>query len=282
VGKEGYILTNYHVVQGANIVDVTLQDGRKFKAEVKGHDARSDLAVIKIDAKNLPISPLGDSNGVKTGQWVMAIGNPFGYLLKDNQLTVTVGVVSATHRKLPDIGLGAGPYYFDLIQTDAAINPGNSGGPLVNLKGEVVGINLASFSTSGGYQGLGFAIPINVAKEVLKDLIDGSGIFYGWLGVGVGPVDARIAKEMKLPDQKGALVLKVFEGSAAEKYQLKELDVIRKLGTTDINSPEDLIQEVAKLRSGTSVRVEGFRKGQPIAVDIVLGSHPSEKSKTAP
>lgn len=275
VKPEGYILTNYHVIQEADEVQVTLHDGRKFTAQVKGRDVRSDLAILKIDAQDLPVARLGESAKVRTGQWVIAIGNPFGYLLKDQQATVTVGVVSATHRKLPDAGLGQGPYYFDLIQTDAAINPGNSGGPLVNLKGEVIGINMAIFSTTGGYQGLGFAVPVDVAKNVLEDLVQGGSIQYGWLGLGVGSIDSRIAKDLNLPDQKGALVLKIFEGSSAEKYQLKELDVIRKMGDIPIQTPEDLIQAVAKLRAGTSISIELVRKGEPLRIEVVLDAHPS-------
>jgi serine protease Do len=278
VRPDGYILTNLHVVQSASGMEVTLQDGRKFKAKLIGKDPRSDLAILKIEARDLSVAKLGDSSNVKIGQWVVAIGNPFGFLLKDTQATVTVGVVSATHRRLPDLGLGQGPYYYDLIQTDAAINPGNSGGPLVNLKGEVIGINMAIFSTSGGYEGLGFAVPINVAKGILDNMIQGEKVLYGWLGVGVGPVDDRTAKELNVPDQKGALVLKVFEKSAADKFKIKELDVIRKFGEKEIQTPDDLIQEVAKLKAGTTVKMDLIRKGEPIQIDVTLGPHPLENS----
>jgi len=277
VKSDGLILTNYHVVHGASGIQVTLQDGRKFAADVLGKDIRSDLAVIKIQADNLPAAELGDSSLLKAGQWVMAIGNPFGYLLKDNQATLTVGVISATHRRLIDLGFGAGPYYFDLIQTDAAINPGNSGGPLVNLKGQVIGINMAIFSTSGSFTGLGFAIPSDVAKNVLNTLMEGEEVVYGWLGVGVAPVDQKMVKDLDLPDAEGALVLKIFEGSPAEKSKLKEMDVIRKINSRVVKSSEDLIQEVASLRAGASIQLEVFRKGENLAVKVILEAHPGEK-----
>ncbi|HDN85752.1 MAG TPA: trypsin-like serine protease, partial [Candidatus Omnitrophica bacterium] len=182
IDKDGYILTNEHVIQGAEEIKVRLPDGREFKAEVKGVDKRSDLAVIKINAHNLPVAELGDSDNLKIGQWVVAIGNPFGFAIESPQPTVTVGVISALHRYLPRIGKRE-RFYDDLIQTDAAINPGNSGGPLVDLNGKVIGINVAIITTSGGYEGIGFAIPINRAKRILGKLIRGEKILYGWLGI---------------------------------------------------------------------------------------------------
>ncbi|MBI1869741.1 MAG: trypsin-like peptidase domain-containing protein [Chlamydiae bacterium] len=280
VKETGEILTNRHVVQGASEIDVTLSDGRKFKATVKGSDSRSDLAILKIEADHLTPAQLGNSSSVKTGEWVVAIGNPFGFLLKDNQPTVTVGVISATHRKLPEAGLGQGPYYFDLIQTDAAINPGNSGGPLVNLKGEVIGINMAIFSSTGSYSGVGFAVPIDVAKEILEDLIKGDKIVYGWMGLGVGALDERMAKELHLPDSRGALVLKVFENSSSEKAGITEFDVIRKLGNIPINTPEDLIQEISRLKVGTHLKVELLRRGEALQLEVILEAHPLEREKT--
>jgi serine protease Do len=277
VKSDGYILTNYHMVQGASGIEVTLQDGRKFPAQVLGKDSRSDLAMVKINAENLPSAELGDSSQSKAGQWVMALGNPFGYLLKDNQATLTVGVISATHRRLIDLGFGAGPYYFDLIQTDAAINPGNSGGPLVNLKGQVIGINVAMFSASGSFSGIGFAIPSNVAKNVLNTLMEGEEVVYGWLGVGVAPVDQRMVKDLRLPDAEGVLILKIFEASPAEKSKLKEMDVIRKINLRPVKSSEDLIQEVASLRAGASIQLEVFREGQKMDIEVLLEAHPNEK-----
>ena len=177
IDPRGFILTNAHVVDGADKISVTLPDEREFKGELVGTDPRSDLAVIKIELKDPPVAPLGDSDKLKIGQWVVAIGNPFGYLLKSGP-TVTTGVISALQRSLPQRS-GSDSDYSDLIQTDAAINPGNSGGPLVNLKGEVIGINVALFSTTGGYQGIGFAIPINDAKRIIQQLVEGKEISYG-------------------------------------------------------------------------------------------------------
>ncbi|MDD5254616.1 MAG: trypsin-like peptidase domain-containing protein, partial [Candidatus Omnitrophica bacterium] len=201
IDQEGYILTNEHVVRGADKITVTLSDGREFKGEVKGQDMRSDLAVIKINANSLPIASLGDSDGLRIGQWVVAIGNPFGFALENPEPTVTAGVISALHRSLGR-GLSRGERdYNDLIQTDAAINPGNSGGPLVNLKGEVIGINVAIFSTSGGYQGIGFAIPVNNAKRILSRLIEGKKILYGWMGVTIQDLTGEMSSYFGLPDK---------------------------------------------------------------------------------
>jgi len=213
IDPEGYILTNEHVIGGADKITVTLSDGRELKGEIKGVDQRSDLAIIKINARNLPVATLGDSSNLKIGQWVVAIGNPFGFALQNSEPTVTAGVISALHRSLGR-GLSQDKDYNDLIQTDAAINPGNSGGPLVNLKGEVVGINVAIFSTSGGYQGIGFAIPVNNAKRVISRLIEGKKILYGWLGVTVQDLTDDLIKHFGLPDKNGALVAKVLENMA--------------------------------------------------------------------
>jgi serine protease Do len=175
VDPQGYILTNEHVIDGADKIKVTLPDGREFKAELKGEDPRADLAIIKINAHNLPAAAWGDSDNLRIGQWVVAIGNPFGFALQNPEPTVTAGVISALHRSIGK-SVGRDRDYNDLIQTDAAINPGNSGGPLVNLKGEIVGINVAIFTTSGGYQGIGFAIPSNAAKRIMSNLIQGKKI----------------------------------------------------------------------------------------------------------
>ena len=203
INADGYILTNEHVVHGADKVTVTLPDGREFKGETKGADIRSDLAIVKIAAKNLPFAELGNSDAVKIGHWAIAIGNPFGFAVGGNEPTVTVGVISAIHRSI------RGPMdrdYSDLIQTDAAINPGNSGGPLVNLDGKVIGINAAIFSTTGGYQGLGFAVTSNKAKAILDQLIQGKKIRYGWLGVNVQPVTQELADYFKLDSKEGDLI----------------------------------------------------------------------------
>jgi len=205
IDKEGYILTNEHVVGDADKLTVTLSDGREFKAEIKGTDQRSDLAIIKIDARDLPFAELGDSSNVKIGQWVLAIGNPFAFALENPEPTVTMGVISALHRSLGR-GLGRNRDYSDLIQTDAAINPGNSGGPLVNLSGQVIGINVAIFSTSGGYQGVGFAIPINTARKIVSRLIEGKKILYGQVRKYLGPVFHELARHKGCTIVQGNMV----------------------------------------------------------------------------
>jgi len=221
IDGEGYILTNEHVISDADKITVTLPDGREFKGEVKGKDVRSDLAIIKINAKDLPACALGDSDNLKIGQWVVAVGNPFGFALQNPEPTVTAGVISALHRSIGRIAPNRD--YGDLIQTDAAINPGNSGGPLVNLKGEIVGINVAIFSTSGGYEGVGFAIPINNAKKIISFLKEGKKILYGWLGVTVQDLSEDMAKYFGCPDKNGVLVGKVLENSPAQKAGMKDI-----------------------------------------------------------
>ena len=273
IDAEGHILTNEHVVGEADKITVTLSDGREFKGELKGRDLRSDLAIIKINADNLPVAKLGNSNDLKIGQWVVAIGNPFGFALDNTEPTVTVGVISALHRSLGRV-LSRDRDYGDLIQTDAAINPGNSGGPLVNLKGEVVGINVAIFSTSGGYQGIGFAIPISSAKDVLKRLIEGKKILYGWLGVTVQNLTEDMAKYFGLPDKNGVLVANVLENGPAQKAGLKEGDVIKEFDGKTINSVKDLIGLVSKTDVGKKVKVIAARDKKQMDFFVEIGERP--------
>lgn len=275
IDPEGYILTNEHVVSEADKITVTLPDGREFKGEVKGQDARSDLAIIKINARNLPVAVLGDSDNLKIGQWVVAIGNPFGFALENPEPTVTAGVISALHRSL-----GRGPSrdrdYGDLIQTDAAINPGNSGGPLVNLKGEVVGINVAIFSTSGGYQGIGFAIPINNAKRIISKLIAGKKILYGWLGVTVQDLSEDMAKYFGLSGKNGVLVAKVLENSPAEKAGIKASDIIKEFDNKPINNVRELLSIVGKTEVGRRVKVVVLRDRKELTLDVSIGERPQD------
>ena len=189
-------------------------NGRKFKAKLKGSDMRSDLAIKKIEAKNLPVVKLGDSDSIKTGQWVVAIGNPFGFVMNNPKPTVTVGVISALHRSLP-LGSAEGRNYIDLVQTDAAINLGNSGGPLCDLEGNVIGLNVAIVSTTGGYQGIGFAIPINTVKRVLDDLIKGRRVLYGWLGVTIQELTQDMAEYFDIKDREGVIVIETLKGGPA-------------------------------------------------------------------
>jgi serine protease Do len=273
IDKQGHILTNEHVISQADKITVKLPDGREFKAAVKGRDLRSDLAVIKIESSNLPVGLLGDSDNIKIGEWVVAIGNPFGFALQNPEPTVTVGVISALHRSLGDIG-GRGRDYHDLIQTDAAINPGNSGGPLVNLKGEIIGINVAIFSTNGGSQGLGFAIPANSAKRILAKLIEGKKVVYGWLGVTVQDLNEDMAKYFGLKDKNGALVAKVLEDSPAQKAGIKESDVIKRIDASVINNTKELVNTVGKMEAGRKVKLAVMRDKKEISVELLIGERP--------
>jgi serine protease Do len=273
IDQEGYILTNEHVINDADKITVTLSDGRDFKGQVKGRDARADLAIIKINASNLPVASLGDSDNLKIGQWVTAIGNPFAFAMQNPEPTVTVGVISALHRSLGRLSLRDKDYN-DLIQTDAAINPGNSGGPLVNLRGEIVGINVAIFSTSGGYQGIGFAIPINNAKRIISRLKEGKKILYGWLGITVQDLTDDLAKYFALPNKNGVLVAKVLENSPAQKAGMKESDVITQFDNKTVNNVRELLNFIAKAEIGRKVKIVVVREKKEITLEVEIGSRP--------
>ncbi|MBM3250273.1 MAG: Do family serine endopeptidase [Candidatus Omnitrophica bacterium] len=275
IDPQGYILTNEHVISGADKITVTLPDGREFKGEIKGKDMRSDLAIIKINSTSLPTAPLGDSDSLRIGEWAVAIGNPYGFAIQNPEPTVTVGVISALHRGLGRV-LSRDRDYNDLIQTDAAINPGNSGGPLVNLKGEVVGINVAIFSTTGGYQGLGFAIPVNAAKRIISRLIEGKKISYGWLGVTVQDLNEDLVKYFNLPDKNGVLVAKVLEESPAQRCGIKESDVIRDFDGKPVTSTRELIALVSKTEVGRKVKMTIIRDKKPVPVEVIVGERPQE------
>ncbi len=235
MNKDGYILTNNHVVKDADDIRVRLSDKREFKGKVIGTDPKSDVAVVKIDAHDLPYLRVADSDKLQVGETVIAVGNPFGL-----SQTVTSGIVSAIGRS--NVGISD---YEDFIQTDAAINPGNSGGALINVRGELVGINTAIFSTSGGYQGVGFAIPSNMAKSIMDSLISKGKVVRGWLGVSIQPVTAEIVKQFKLKDEKGALIGDVVEGSPAEKAGLQRGDVITEMNGKEVLDPSSLRNSVA-------------------------------------
>ncbi len=265
IDPQGYILTNEHVVRDTDKITVTLPDGREFQGSVKGTDPRSDLAVVKIDASNLPSAKLGDSDILKTGQWVVAIGNPFGIFLPNTEPAVTAGVISALHRSLPGNPIKVDTDYTDLIQTDAAINPGNSGGPLVNLHGEIIGINVAIFSISGGYQGIGFAIPSNTAQRIVGHLIEGTAVEYGWIGVGVQDVNARLADFFDLKSKEGVVVTKVIDDSPAQTAGIKDGDIIVSYEEKPIKNTVMLIKMIGNTSIGKTAKVEVWRdKGTKI------------------
>ncbi len=257
IDREGYILTNNHVIEKAQTIKVKLMDSKEYDAKVIGKDAKTDIALIKIDAKHtLPSATFGDSDSLDIGDWVMAIGNPFGL-----ETTVTAGIVSAKGRVI-----GAGPYD-DFIQTDASINPGNSGGPLFNLKGEVVGINTAIVS---GGQGIGFAIPINMAKDLLSQLKSKGKVVRGWLGVVVQKVTPELAKNFGLKESEGALVSDVMEDSPAGKAGIKRGDVIVSFNGKSIKDMDTLPRLVGAAEIGKKVKVGLFREGKPLDVYVVV------------
>ena len=262
------------MIHGADKVTVTLPDGREIKGEIKGADIRSDLAVVKIQAKNLPVAELGDSDQVMIGQWAIAIGNPFGFAVGGSEPTVTVGVISAVNRSLR-LG-GDDRNYSNLIQTDAAINPGNSGGPLVNLKGQVIGINVAIFSTTGGYQGIGFAIPANTAKQVVGDLIQGKKILYGWLGINVQDVTDELAKYFGLDSKEGVIVAQALADSPGQKGGLKDGDAIRTFDGEKLKDVRDLLNRVGRMPVGKKVALGVVREKRAINLQVEIGKRPEE------
>jgi len=244
IDKRGYIVTNNHVIEDADVIKVTLTNGKAYEATVVGDDPEFDMAVLKIEPKeDLAIAELGDSGDLMVGEWVIAIGNPFGYLIKDSQPTVTVGVISATRRSFQkdDLKLSG------LIQTDAAINPGNSGGPLVNSYGQVIGINTAIFSTTGGYQGVGFAIPVNTAKKIITALIDQGMVIKPWIGLEYQEINSDIISHLDLPVNEGVLVSYVVEESPAKKAGFMNGDIIAKIGDLKVDSVDRTIEIIDSL-----------------------------------
>ena len=254
-------MTNNHVVEDAQKIVVRLSDQREFEAKVVGRDPKTDIAVIKIHAEvNLPTAPLGDSDRLEVGEWVLAIGNPFGL-----EHTVTAGIVSAKGRHI-----GAGPYD-DFIQTDASINPGNSGGPLINMRGEVVGINTALFSRGGSNIGIGFAIPINLIKELLPQLKEQGKVTRGWLGVVIQRVTPAIAEPLGLDKATGALVAEVLKGTPAEQGGMRVGDVIIEFDGREVKESNDLPIIVAQTPVGREVSVKVLRDGREVVLSVTIG-----------
>lgn len=267
VSPEGYVVTNHHVVDGADTVTVTLIDKREFIGTIIGVDPQTDLAVIKISGTNLPSIPWGDSSKLEVGEYVLAIGNPFGL-----NSTVTQGIVSALGRG----GMGI-TQYEDFIQTDAAINPGNSGGALVNMKGELVGINTAILSRSGGYQGVGFAIPTSMGKHVFDSVVKTGTVRRGFLGVGIQEVSKDLATSLNLPKASGALVTNVHDGSPADHAGMKRGDTIVGYGDQLIHDPRGLQRAVTRTTIGSHVNIRVIRDGKPLTLNTTLAEHPDTK-----
>lgn len=267
LSKDGYLLTNYHVVQDASEILVALSDRRERVAVLVGADPVSDLALLKIDAENLPIVEIGNSKKLQVGEWVVAIGSPFGF-----ELSVTAGIVSAKGRSLPD----ERGNYVPFIQTDVAINPGNSGGPLFNLEGQVVGINSQIFTRSGGFMGLSFAIPIDVAMEVVQQLKDKGVVSRGWLGVQIQKVDRDLAESFGLDRAAGALVTQVFADSPAESAGLKEGDIIVEFANEPIDLSSDLPHIVGRTKAETQANVVVVRAGEKKTLSVIVGKLDTE------
>jgi serine protease Do len=265
IDPSGVALTNAHVVDGANQVEVTMLDGTKYQAKIVGVDKRTDLAVLRLDAngKKFPFLPLGDSNAVQVGDWVLAVGSPFGL-----QATVTSGIVSAKARQI-----GAGPYD-DFLQTDAAINPGNSGGPLVNMRGEVIGINTAIVR---GGSGIGFAIPANMAKRVSAQLLEHGKVTRGWLGVVLQPLTPDLAASFGAESQKGVLVSEVTPDSPAARAGLKSGDIVLEVDGRTVDSPGDVARAVGLAAPGRKTKLTLWRDTAKTTVDVVLGEAPGER-----
>jgi serine protease Do len=269
VSADGHILTNAHVVDGADEVLVKLTDKREFKAKVLGTDKRTDVALIKIEASNLPVAKLGDSSKLKVGEWVVAIGSPFGF-----ENTVTAGIVSAKGRSL------AHENFVPFIQTDVAINPGNSGGPLFNMKGEVIGINSQIYSRSGGSMGLSFAIPIDLAMDVQTQLKAKGKVSRGRLGIGIQEVSKELAESFNLGKPQGALVASVEKGSAADKAGIEVGDIILKFDGKSVAESSDLPRMVGSTRPGSKSTVQVWRKGSSRDLSVTVGEIPDEDGTT--
>ncbi len=262
ISEEGYVVTNNHVIDGADKIEVTFENKDTYEAEIVGTDPDSDLAVLKIKAtKKFPFIEMGDSEKIKIGQWAIAIGNPFGL-----NNTMTVGIVSAKGRS----GIGI-ENYEDFIQTDASINPGNSGGPLVDIRGKVIGVNTAIISKSGGNMGIGFAIPVNMAKRITDSLISTGKVERGWLGVSIQPLTAEMAKQFGLENAEGALIGEVMKDSPAEKAGIKRGDIVLQINENNVKDFNDLRNKIAAIEPNQKAKLTVMRNKKKLEIDVVLG-----------
>lgn len=269
ISADGYVVTNHHVVREADEIIVKLSDRREFVAEIIGSDPRSDIALLKIDAQSLPVVKFGSANDLKVGQWVLAIGSPFGF-----DHSVTSGIVSAKGRSLPNEN------YVPFIQTDVAINPGNSGGPLFNMAGEVVGINSQIYSRTGGFMGLSFAIPVEVAMEVVEQLKTTGYVSRGWLGVYIQEVTRELAESFGMEKPAGALVAKIMDASPAIDSDLEVGDVIVKFNDQEVANSAALPPMVGRVRVGEEVTLEVMRNGKTRKINVVIGQLPDSDQNT--
>jgi serine protease Do len=268
ITDDGYIVTNNHVVEGADKIQVHLNDRRQYQAKVVGRDASTDIALLKIEAAGLAAMAFGNSDEVRVGEWVLAVGNPMNLTS-----TVTAGIVSAKSRNINLLQYDPGKDIFPIesfIQTDAAVNPGNSGGALVNVHGELVGINTAIASTTGSYAGYSFAVPVNIVKKVTNDLLEYGSVQRAYIGVSIRDIDQALAKELKLDRLNGVYVNGLTDGGAAQKAGMKEGDVITRVGNIPVNNVTQLQEQVGKFRPGDKVAVTVLRNGREDVVDMVL------------
>ncbi len=266
VSKEGYVITNNHVIAGADEVLVALKDKREVKATLIGTDPETDVAVLKINLPDLPIITLSENPNLRVGDVVLAIGNPFGV-----GQTVTLGIISATGRN--QLGLNT---FEDFIQTDAAINPGNSGGALVNAHGELVGINTAIFSKTGGSQGIGFAIPTSLAKQVLLEIIKNGQVIRGWLGIEIQSMTPQLAKSFDLKDTKSVIIAGIYRNSPAFNAGLQPGDIITELNSKPIQDATDAIHQIAKTKPGTQVNLSLIRNGEALNIQVEVATRPKK------
>ncbi len=268
IDKEGYIVTNNHVIENANKIKVKLKNGKEFDAEIIGSDPSTDIALIKVKAgEELPVVPMGDSNDLQIGQWVVAIGSPFGL-----EQTVTAGIISAKGRVI-----GSGPYD-NFLQTDASINPGNSGGPLINMQGQVVGINTAIVASG---QGIGFAIPINLAHGIIDQLKTKGSVTRGWLGVVIQDLSEEMAEYYGIPDKKGVLVMEVMPGHPAEAAGIQEKDIIVEINGQPVSTSRDLTNTVANLNVGEKAKIQFLRNGKKQSVAVEIAKRPQDTNQLA-
>lgn len=272
VTQDGYILTNNHVVNDADDITVKLNDGRSAKAKVVGSDPETDLAILKVDLKSLPVISMGNSEHIRVGDVVFAIGNPFGV-----GQTVTHGIISATQRN--DLGINT---FENFIQTDAPINPGNSGGALIDVHGNLIGINNAIYTRTGGFQGIGFAVPVSLAKDVMNELIDQGHVTRGWLGISLGKLTDEVRKSLKYPKGEGAVIAGVIRGGPAHTAGLRPGDIIISVDGKEINNPNEALSITSKLKPDSAYPIAIVRGGETLDFRVQIGKRPVKSPAPEP